>query len=541
MKTFIKIIILLLLLIAIGGVITYTVRKEDVHHSIRTFFEDELSRMLDNPVSVGEVRYIPMHSVSLERVTVTDKNTPGLILADINNITVTPDVKTILTEKQLSAIIDIEGLSAPDILLNATCRLRSKKSENFKGVFSPSLIESVFILDGQLGIKNLIARDLSGIIKIENEALSSGKIRFTSGGTDYFMTLMPLENNPKGLDISLRSEHLGLECESLIDKDIFTITSLKGMFYTVRFDLAGELNKFYSPTEITGSLEGTFKSELSTLSTLGGEMGEFARKNTLEGPVIIKNSVINIKTDNIKNWTAQGDFEALDVVAGGIYVANLTTPVLLEDGRIDAPSVNGSFYAGKLTGSFKMDLLEEDLPFLLRLEVSEVDYGMFMKDFAEDTTGVYGILNGDLDLNGYLTDTSSIKGHGSVTISDADLGEMPIITPLLGDLYMNFQDLFLETSTTGEISAAYADFDIVDRRIITNDLTFIGKQIYITSTGWIDFDGRLNFVFENKFLAETPAEDEDWQIALRDSIIHVGKFLKKAKLKGTVSNPEWGL
>lgn len=541
MKTFIKIIVLLILLIAIGGVITYTVQKEAVHLSIRTFFEDELSKILDNPVSIGSVKYLPMHSLLLDDVTVTDKDSPGLILASINALTVNLDLGTILKEKRLRAIIDIEGFSSPDILLNATCRLSSASSASFKEVFDTSLVESVFILDGKMAIKNLIANDLSGIIKFDGNAFSSGKINFKSNGTSYFMTLSPIKETPDGLNIDLRSKNLGFVCESLLNKDTFTVTSLKGMFHTIHFDLKGELEKVFFPREVSGSLRGTFKSELSSLSSAGGELGKLARNNALEGPMIVKDAVINIKSDDVKKWTAQGTFEALDLVLGDVYLVNLESPVFLAEGRIDAPSITGSFYAGKLTGSFKADLLEKNLPFLLSLKVSEVDYGMFMRDFAGDTSGVYGVLNGDVDLNGYLLDSSSIKGHGSVTISDADLGEMPIITPLLGDLYMNFQDLFLDKSTTGEISAAYADFDIVDKRLITNDLTFIGNQIYITATGWVDFDGRLNFVFENKFLRETPPEDEDWQIFLRDSIVHAGKFLKKAKLKGTVSKPEWGL
>ena len=115
-----------------------------------------------------------------------------------------------------------------------------------------------------------------------------------------------------------------------------------------------------------------------------------------------------------------------------------------------------------------------------------------------------------------------------------------ILAPLLGDIFTSVQSVLL-TKTSVDINLAYMDFEIKNRRISTDNLTFMGESIYITSQGYMDFDGRLNFTFQNQFRETVPEgqEEEDWQIALRNAIVRFGKLISKARLRGTIKEPEW--
>ena len=71
---------------------------------------------------------------------------------------------------------------------------------------------------------------------------------------------------------------------------------------------------------------------------------------------------------------------------------------------------------------------------------------------------------------------------------------MPILTPLLGDVYSTFQGIFPGLKMT-LIKEASADLSIYDRKIRSDNIIFLGDDMTINGKGFMDFDGNLNFVF----------------------------------------------
>ena len=89
------------------------------------------------------------------------------------------------------------------------------------------------------------------------------------------------------------------------------------------------------------------------------------------------------------------------------------------------------------------------------------------------------------------------------------------------------------------ISQAYCEFEIKDRKLSTQNSLLWGDNIAISATGYMDFDGNLYFTMENKFTQSPIDEAKNWQTSLRNTIIRLGKALGKARLRGTISKPEW--
>jgi hypothetical protein len=125
-----------------------------------------------------------------------------------------------------------------------------------------------------------------------------------------------------------------------------------------------------------------------------------------------------------------------------------------------------------------------------------------------------------------------------IEISEADLGPMPILSPLIGDIYSILRGTIMATDDLN-IRNAYAEFAIRNRRLTTRNAIMWGSNIAISAEGSVGFDGKLDLIVENKFLDSPVEEIENWQTALRNTLIRFGKALGKARLRGTVTDPKW--
>lgn len=536
MKTFFKIIFLLIVLISIAGVISYSVYKDDLREEIRLRLQEKLSLATGYPISIGSVKYVPFQSISLDHVTVYSPEAPGIIIADTDNIIITIDMLTAVEDKQLNMTITTNGIHSGDILSRGVVRTISKKSDTFEGVFDPSLIYSVSIMDGLVSIKNFMIRDVDGILDLDNLTIPKGKLSFTYKGTKYLADFQKMETQ-SGYNVSLHSDILGLTTEIVKNENRLIVDNLEGMYRTLHFDLEGEIVDLTSP-DVTSSFNGTLETELGTFPLLPGKIGKVARDLDLQGKVSA-NIFFKTTGTSLEKIEASSTIQAKDIFLDKFWIKEITTKITLKDGRLEAPLINGEIYNGVLSGNFKTDIWEKGCPFMLSMVLTSTNFESLMTDMNNNTEGVYGVLDGDIDLEGYLSVVSSYRGSGSFTISDANLGPMPIATPLLGDLYASVKHLMPKAEMVN-INHAYMDFDIENRKLTTDNLTFLGDNIYVHSEGYLDFDGTLDFSFENRF-REAPSEDEGWQVALRNSMIYVGKFIKKSRLYGTIQNPEWGI
>ena len=536
LKNLIKITVLLALLAALALVSAFYLYKDRLHEEARLYAQKEFSRLLKREVDIGSVGYVPFQSVSFENVSVSEKGDASAAAAAVNSITIELDVLSIVRNKQLKTTVRIEGLNLGRTLCNATLRTVSGKAREYREVFDPFLLETVTVIEAAVSAKDFMLCDIFGILQIDNTDIHSAKVRFSYNDIRYLLDIEAREENVGSYALSLRSDHLGLSCVATKDQASILVDDLRGMFYTLRFDLKGEVRDYLSP-DIYASLNGTMKTDLKACSSLPGKIGGFARTHPMSGAIRSNVNFQRLSADPAR-CEAVATLVAADLKIGKVSLKELTTRISLEDGRLNAPLVNGVFYGGTLSGDLKMDLIEDGMPYMLSLFLNNMDLGRLMRDLKGDKAEVWGDLNADLTLQGYADDSASAEGNGSVTVTKADLGPMPILTPLLGDIYSHLEKM-MSWSGKINITQAYADFDIKDRRVSTNDLTFWGEDIYIISEGYMDFDGNLDFSFENQFRDPDPDKEREWTVALRDAIVSFGKKISRAHLGGTISEPEW--
>ena len=541
MKNILRILFLLVLLAAAGLWAFYHTHRQAIHDNLRIRIETELSLITNRDVSVGKVKYSIFGEVRLEDVSVADPEENKIPAAEADAITLSIDLPSLFKEKQLTALITVEGCRSGDILCDTTFRVYSRKSDSLRTVFDPELVSSIFVIDGVIRSSGAVVRDITGTIAAENSIFAGAKVKFRYKNADYLSIVKPIVDEDKRYYFELRSSGLELKAHLTGDVNAVTIDSLEGIYHTVAFGMKGDIQHPLM-TDMSGAVSASFEIDLASLSSLPGKAGETARRHDIEGPVSSKVKVTLAGTD-VSAWDISADVSGEDLVIDKLYLQKISSSLSIEKGRLSTRSITGALYNGALTADFKVDLLADGFPFILTLDLKDLNFGRMMLDISEDNSGVFGDLNMDLQLKGYLDNDSTLEGSGSVTVSDGDLGEMPLLTPLLGNIYMRLQGIFAPEAQTGEITAAYADFEIKQREFITDNLTFIGDDIAISSQGSVDFDGNLDFVFENSLIEKSEEEsyNEDWQVTLRNAIVNAGNFISKSKLRGTLSDPEWGL
>ncbi|MFC1480601.1 AsmA-like C-terminal region-containing protein [Candidatus Omnitrophota bacterium] len=536
MTKFLKIVLFLILLIALALVITYSAYKDTLYEEVRTSLELRLSEITRHPVHIASVKYVPFQSVSLHNVTIPSEDEPERIIAEVDTVTITMDILSLVKDRQLKTTVTIDGLHAGDLVCNAAIRTNSLKADTYREIFNPSLLDSVFIIEAFISTDHLVLRNVFGSLQIDKMAVSGGKIHLTHNSIKYLLDFTSIAGENPGYDLSVRSDNLGLKTTLTKNGGLLIVERLQGMYYTLHFDLKGEVQHFQTP-ERTCSLNGTIETDLRTLASLPGKIGKFARAHPMSGS--IKSSVyFKAKDPDWAKIELHSTLQASNLKVDNLRVKEIMTKLSLERGELSAPFIYGKLYDGALTCGLEMNLIEKNIPYSLSIKINNMDFGSLMRDVDEEEADIYGTLNADISLKGYMGVPASAEGSGKLTISDADLGPMPILTPLLGDMFSAAQNIMPHLKKVN-IDQASADFDITDRKIMTDNLIFLGEDFYITAEGYMDFDGTLNFAFQNQFRQPSQGQDEDWQVALRNAIINFGKLISKARLKGTLKNQKW--
>jgi len=240
---------------------------------------------------------------------------------------------------------------------------------------------------------------------------------------------------------------------------------------------------------------------------------------------------------DIKEHKVQAEFGLTSLKLGKVELDDIKGGLSLNEGILNISPMVAGFYGGRFSFDLSSDVGAELVPFTLNFSTKNVDFKKLTQAVGSGKNKVYGKLDCEFHLEGKAEDENTITGNGNVVISDADLGPMPILTPLLGNVYSALQ--VFPAFEKIQITSAAATFDIRDRKIVTSDLEFYGGELDIMAEGYMDFDGKLNVAFENRLVLPDSIEDESWQNAIRNFVTSFGKVISKAYLKGTIKEPKW--
>jgi hypothetical protein len=538
MKIFLKITFFIILLLLLAIVTALPVYKNLLFDKARLFLSEQLSDNTDYSIDIGKLSFSYMSTVNLCDVRISKKTSPMTDIVNINEIKIDIDISALLINKKLETTLRLEGIEKNNILSNAILKTYSLKADTYKNVFCPGLLTDIAIIDAAVSCKGHNIERLYGDIALNNLRVTGARAALSYKDNFYLVKIVPARDNKDSFELLLRAENINLSggITKSNDKN-FLINYLSGNLFCLKLDLFGHIKNADSAAVDT-SLEGEVRIDLSRLNTLPGNAGQSFEKINITGFVI---SEISFKSTDplFKEYDLTASLLSSRIILDEITLTDMKAGMSLKNGRLKIPDMTSSFYGGKIYGDIKLDITEKGLPYILMLSVEN----MFLDEFIEDVTGkfspVYGNTSAKLSLQGYSTDNRTMEGTLDVEILDADLGPMPLLTPLLGDIYSILRDTMIAPENRVNISQAYGEFTIKNRRISTHNALLWGNNIAIYGDGHMDFDGTIDFTLENKFTQSPIQQVGNWQTTLRDTIIRFGKALGKARLKGTLQKPEW--
>lgn len=327
--------------------------------------------------------------------------------------------------------------------------------------------------------------NLNGVIHAGPDSIKAPRIDFTLNGEPYRLGFEITE--PSGefaSEFSISSPKITIASAVKKENEIYKITKLEGRAFTFSFKLAGELSG--APEDAEGA----------ALSLYG------------------------------------------DANISGVELSNLRMDTRIKEEMVSVPLLNAHLYNGVLVSSAAMDLRDKRFPYQINCKLSDIDIREIIKNTKLAGKGIKGILFSEFSIQGEGVNPDSMKGPGRIIVKNANLGPMPLLTPLIGNIYGYLQYALPELSKV-TITNGLADFYVGNRRLTTNNLTLWGEAISVYAKGYIDFDGNLDFEAENQFDLSGSSGEEDWQKTLREMMVQFGKMISKARLTGTLEKPKW--
>ena len=535
MKLLFKILFLLILIIAISLTIAYSLYSPKIHEKIRLEITQFLSERTNLNFSMGSISIQSLSTISISHLEIFD-STGTTEIGTINSIEITPDMFSLIFKKTLRTTVHVDGFQNNKIFSNFTIRTESAPYLNYKNALDLDTIENLFVIEGNLSFEKIVINNIFGSLTINNFDITQGKLHLLTAETDFLINFTKNFDFPLSYKISAQSSNLGFSSNITKENNTLYFKNLEGIFNTVYFDFDGEIENFEA-IDKNYTLNGQISIDLKSLSSTKNKIGEFLKNNFISGKMSA-HTYITGKNLSINSLNVDSTIVCENLKINKFLINEITSKLLFNNGRLDMPNINAFLYHGYSKGNLKMDLVDGNYPYILSLLINNINFEKLVNSLSQKPTSMYGKLNGELYLDGYALSLNTLAGNAKIDVNNANLGEMPLLTPILGDAYSAFQTIF-DTGKKLTIDRAFADLKIKDKKISTKNLTFLGEEIYITSYGNLDFTGKLDFTFCNQFSNKAFENEDEWPIAIRNAIVDFGKKVTLTKLGGTISSPEW--
>jgi hypothetical protein len=126
---------------------------------------------------------------------------------------------------------------------------------------------------------------------------------------------------------------------------------------------------------------------------------------------------------------------------------------------------------------------------------------------------------------------NQIKGNGSILLQDGVLGNVNLLKGVLALLLIpEYRNIIF--------TQARAGFDIVDGKIVTEDLSLTSEPLDIYGKGWLDFKQKVNLDLAANFKDDTIRNSTSILRAPTAILTKASGFVG-VKVRGTLAHPQY--
>jgi len=484
-------------------------------------------------IKFGHINYMPLATFHLRDVTLYKTADPDSPPITAKAITLSLRLWPLLREKRVVGRIALKDLTHRAFTINGRASVSLK------------------LLPMQMS-RELIS-GLDGVIKFESFSIAAKKPSFSldsAKGTltfqesriaiekTYFRfnnTVYNAEGLLKGLDTSqpeliasLRSDILSLDTNIIIKEDYLKIDKIDGTFLGSAFNIMGDIKL---KPKLAVNLYCESKTDLSDLNKLFSDSKQI--KNSLN-PSGICDAAIFFNGDprDIREQEISIKLSSNKVFLYGLALDDLYLDLRMKNGIISTPKFEVSPYNGIFNAVFEADLNDKYVPYAINLVLKDTDLAKFSQDTNLGQRSVSGLLSGKFFLRGLAKSLDTMRGSGWITVAGGRLWEIPILSGISSVLNSpNLKSVVFKE--------AAGNFDVGDRRVTTNDLTFYSDKANLTITGSADFDGNLDFLLNTNITQELIKGDSEAADIANLFLSEAGNYLGKVKITGTWSKPKY--
>lgn len=441
-----------------------------------------------------------------------------------------------LKEKTLKVDVHLYSAEYENINADLFLSVFSKHLERYRDILDLSSLKKIRINDAKLVYEDHLLDRLKGDIFLDNMIFTEANIEFVLLGQKASVNAKMVDKEKKVYLCKALYPGISIETSFFLKDTGVRFKDIESEIFGIKSFFTGKL--LISPGEnLRGEFKGDITADLKDLVLLPVDT-EFFKDQKLKG--LLRTGInISFSEPSLEKMIAEADTLITDIEYEGIHVESFEIKSHFKEGILHIPGINGKIYQGSLTGAFTADLLSEEYTFSSSLKLINFDLEKIVNDLIKKRTHVRGKIDGELSLSGQMKTLSTINGNGKLHAYEANLGPMPILAPLVGNLYVLIERS-LPVSDDLNINEGRATFEISDEQISTNDLTLSGKYVIIEGTGSVGFDGKLDIHFRNRLITPKEIDHADTvQQALRGAIISLGQMLSKAHLRGSLQEPNW--
>jgi hypothetical protein len=418
------------------------------------------------------------------------------------------------------AKLDISGLEFPDKVNDIKGRLNFNNAGFSFDIFNATLkIEK---------LKSPL-ENISGRIDFSPDQLKWPELNFQYLGVRY-KTEGSL-NNFKAPEVQLRlsSPELFLESNFGLTGKLIKFSKLDGRYLNSDFVVKGDMD-ITDPSSLEANINLGASIDLEDLK---GPLKKF--KDNLEKikPSGIVETKMNLtgNINDIKACLIKANLSSPSLSAYGLKSGNFSLDYRQENGLMDIPLMHFSCYDGTIDLNARMNLLSEDLPYWINVNIQDLKLEKLKLDTALKGKDIAGTLGGEAKINSFYKDVSRMTGAGRLSVLDGKLWELNLFQGL-GKL------LFAKDFASINIKEGNCDFLIQDRSIFTNNLTMKGE--------FIDLSGNMKIGFDSSIEASLNVHVDDRMVPLSGTLKDVttaiigeaGRF-GVIKISGTLKEPKY--
>ena len=532
------IVLFISIFLAVTAIVaTFYIGKKILLNKFELFLTNTIESSAGLGIKIGKLRIVHLGRIHLADVALYKSNLYEKKLFSASRIHVKFPIRTLLIKKTFSPTLAIYDLKKGAATLNGSLGLKMKTTKpdatpedmlaSLEGIWFRNLsLKSVF-----LNIENI-----NGSIEATPDSIKSPGINFTLNGEPCELRFEITE--PLGelsSEWTLSSPRINIISTIKKEKETYKIPRIKGKFLNSSFGFMGEFETIAPPVlSLYGKANVNIKdAAFFAPPDLKGLIEYLKPEGTVENSIYFKGDI-----QKPLEWEAGIKSNAESIKVWNIDLTGLRMDTRIKGGVVNVPLFSAYLYGGVMNSQIVLDLKEEDIPYRINCKLSDISVRKVIENTGLKNKNIRGSLFSEVSIHGPAKNIDLAEGAGRLFVRNANLGPMPLLTPLVGNLYGFFQSA-LPGLQGINITDVTCDFYIGGRRIATQNLLLMGDLITVRAKGYVDFDKNLNFDVENQIKALETGGDDDWQAALQQMMVQFGRLVSKARLTGTLQKPKW--